>query len=148
VYASGTVLIAAGLYAWDQLRFPANSAPIAGTPVVLRIQPSVDARSRALVREGIVLMHRYLDRQAGGPPRRPVEARLASSNARAPFASLRGAGSIGLATPGWLCINTARDSWPTTVAGRRPPRRAPRRTRRLSSPSGQGSATSARYPKL
>jgi hypothetical protein len=111
------VVVAGGLYVWDQLRFPARSEAIAGTAVTLRIQDSVDARSRLMVREGITLMHRYLDGEVGGVPHEPVEARLASSNPCEPFASLAGGDSSGVATPGRLCINTARDSWPTALAG-------------------------------
>jgi len=62
-------------------------------------------------------MHRYLDRQVGGAPREPVEARLASSSPCAPFASVVGGASSGLATPGWLCIDTARESWLNALAG-------------------------------
>ena len=115
------VLVAAmlglGAYGWDQLRFPASSVAIPGTPVTLRVQGSVDDRSVSLVRDGVVLMHRYLSESVGGAPRRSVEARIAATNPCAPFASLIGATGIGIAEPGWMCVDTANEGWPTRAAG-------------------------------
>ena len=93
----GLAALGGGVYAWHQLRFPARSEAIAGTPVTMRLRDSVDNRSAQLVRDGIALMHRYLAEAAGGAQRRPVEARVAKSNPCVPFGALAGFSSEGVA---------------------------------------------------
>lgn len=113
----GLAALGGGVYAWHQLRFPARSEAIAGTPVTMRLQDSVDNRSAQLVRDGIALMHGYLAEAAGGAQRRPVEARVAKSNPCVPFGALAGFSSEGVADDGTMCLDAGSSSWPTLIAG-------------------------------
>ena len=104
------VLLAGGLWAWDQIRFPARTEALAGTPIELRVQDGIPAGELALLRDGLRAGDRYLDRRLGGGLRERVEARLARRDGCEPFQD-PGAGATGVAKAGFLCVDTSSPGW-------------------------------------
>lgn len=105
-------LVAAGtaFARWGTDGFPARSQGVAGTPVELRVQDGVTAGELRAIRDGVVLMDRFiqssLDRRVGGP----VEARVARRN-RCRHDESGERSLIGEASAGFLCVDTANIEW-------------------------------------
>lgn len=95
-------------YVAEEQRFPARAERLPGTSVELRVQDGVPEADVALVRDGIVLVDRYLEAKLGGGVAEPVEARVAAADPCEPFAP-RGSG--GWAEPGLLCVDTHSEGW-------------------------------------
>lgn len=104
-------VIAAGAYAyWQDTRFPARSAWMAGTPVELRIQDGVAPSELRAIRRGLRMTDRFMARALGSTVRGHVEARVARSNGCRAFQKV-GEAIVGQADRGFLCINTASPAW-------------------------------------
>jgi hypothetical protein len=104
-------LITAGAYAyWQDTRFPAHSAWVAGTPVELRIQDGVAPSELGAIRRGLRLTDRFMRVRLGSTVRGHVEARIAKSNGCRAFQTV-GEAIVGEAEKGFLCIDTASPAW-------------------------------------
>jgi hypothetical protein len=104
-------LIAAGAYSyWQDTRFPAHSARVAGLPVELRVQDGVTTVELGVIRRGLRLTDRFMRRALGRTVTGHVEARIARSNGCRPFQKA-GEAIVGEAERGFLCIDTASPAW-------------------------------------
>ena len=103
-------LLAGGLWTWDQTRFPARGERLPGTPIELRVQDGIPPEELALLRDGVRLADRYLNRRIGGGVRERVEARLARRDACVAFQD-PGTGATGIADAGFLCVDTSSAGW-------------------------------------
>jgi len=115
------VLLAVGtaFARWGDDRFPARSHAVAGTPVELRIQAGVTARELRAVRDGVVLMDRFMEHSLGRRVRGPVEARVARRQ-RCRHDESGERSLIGQASAGFLCVDTANIEWKVLVSTDRP----------------------------
>lgn len=103
------VCLAGGAWVLAAQRFPAHEERISGTAITLRVQSGVSQRETRLVRDGLVLADRYLDRRLGGGTREPVEVRVAREDPCEPFAPRE---ATGFAKRGFLCVDTRSPGWP------------------------------------
>jgi hypothetical protein len=109
--------LAAGLWVWQATRFPATDAPVAGTPITMRLQDGLGPADRAAFLAGLRAGHAYLDRHTGRPVTVQVEARLAHGDPCEPFLD-PGGGGTGVAKAGWLCVDALTPAWRRSVATR------------------------------
>jgi hypothetical protein len=114
------LLVAGTAFArWPGDRFPAGSQGVAGTPVELRVQDGVTARELRAIRDGVVLMDRYIERSLGRRVQGPVEARVARRD-RCRHDESGERSLIGQARAGFLCVDTANIEWKVLVSTDRP----------------------------
>src|SRR4051812_11314587 len=73
-------LTTAGFTMFGDERFEARSAPLAGTPVTLRVEHGVAPSEVTPVRIGILASERYTRRLLGRPVRGPVDARVSGGS--------------------------------------------------------------------
>lgn len=99
-----------GFVYWQKTRFPARSAPLAGTPIVLRVQDGVGRRELRAISVGLRAANRYMTAQLSRPVHGPVEGRVAHKNSCRPFQAAGGA-LMGQGERGFLCIDTRSLSW-------------------------------------
>jgi hypothetical protein len=104
------VLAGGGFVYWQKTRFPARSAPLAGTPIVLRVQDGVNRRELRAIRIGLRAASRFMAAQLRRPVHGPVEGRVAHKNSCRPFQAAGGA-LMGQGERGFLCIDTRSLSW-------------------------------------
>jgi len=120
VIAVVAAVVAGSAFAyWSDDRFPARSAPLAGTPVELRIQDGVTARELRTVRVGIRLTDRYLRRSLHRGVRGPAQARIARRD-RCGHSQSGERAVIGTGNPGFLCVDTSNVEWKAMLNEDRP----------------------------
>jgi hypothetical protein len=125
VALAGLLLLAAygASWYWQHTRFPAQSVPLAGTPVELRVQKGVAPRELSAVTEGLRLSDRFMRKELGRTVEQPVEARVARADGCRPFESPTES-LIAEADRGFLCVATRNlhwrylidSDWPAAVA--------------------------------
>lgn len=101
---------ATGFAYWRDMRFPARSEPLQGTPVELRVQDGVTPPELRAIRSGIRLTDRFMRRTLGSSVTGHVEARIARSNGCRPFQKA-GEAVVGEADTGFMCIDTSSPAW-------------------------------------
>jgi hypothetical protein len=99
-----------GFSYWQDTRFPARSASVAGLPVELRVQKGVGGDELRVIRRGLRLTSRFMTEALGRTVAEHVEARVARSNGCRPFQRV-GEAVFGEADRGFLCIDTASPAW-------------------------------------
>jgi hypothetical protein len=98
----------------DPDRFPARSLAVPGTPVEVHVQDGVTPRELRAIRDGVVLMDRYVERALGRRVRGPVEARVARRDRCRDESGERSL--IGQASAGFLCVDTANIEWEVLIS--------------------------------
>lgn len=108
------LLVVAGLAVWFS-RFPADTEPIAGTPLELEVQDGVPDAEVGQVRAGLEAMDTYLRDEAGEHVTRPVQVRVSWSHGCKPFHSPT-SGPVGWVDGSdFICLNAAHPTWRRAV---------------------------------
>jgi hypothetical protein len=117
---AGAVVLAVAAAGFTHLgySFPARSEPLRGTHVELRIQDGVSARELKAIRDGVLLVDRYLNRSLRRGVGHPVEARVARQD-RCRRSESGERSLIGQASAGFLCVDTANIEWKVLMSGDR-----------------------------
>ncbi len=110
VALAAVALVTTAFTVFGDQRFEARSAPLAGTPVTLRVERGVAPSEVTPVRVGILAAHRYARRLLGRPVRGPVDARVSGRSGCRLLSHTDGI-PVGEAERGRLCIDTGNLRW-------------------------------------
>jgi hypothetical protein len=103
-------IVAAAVSMLGGERFEGRSAPLAGTPVTLRVERGVTAQDVASVRAGVLAAENYSRRLLGHAVRDTVDARVSGASGCRLLSHTDGI-PVGEAERGRLCIDTRSLRW-------------------------------------